>query len=76
MKRTSFVIGYLFLFVSESFAYDPPGPGGDPSGDPSNDPIGGGSAPIEEGWWILLVAAILYFGWKTYKRRLASFEMK
>jgi hypothetical protein len=57
------------LFISCIFA-DPPGPpspGGDPGGTPGGVPVGGQSASIDDGVFILIALGMIYGCYKIYE---------
>lgn len=64
-KQIALTLSCIFISGRNAFAFDPPGPGGDPSTNPNNDPLGGG-APLGDGLVFLILIGIIYAGLKIY----------
>ena len=73
-RKLFLLLTVIVVSLQSSFAYDPPGPGGDPTGNPNNEPLGGG-APLDEGYLFLLLAGMIYLGWKVYRNSQPSFSL-
>lgn len=65
-KQIAILLSFTLFIGRAAYAFDPPGPGGDPSTNPSNEPLGGG-APIGDGLVFLLLIGIIYAGLKIYQ---------
>jgi len=64
---------FLILIVSENlFAGDPPPVGGDPTDPGSGATPIGGSAPVGDGFMILLITVLIYLSYKYYYRYINS----
>jgi len=62
---TPLIVSLILIVSSSVFAGDPPPVGGDPGSDPLGTPIGG-SAPVGEGYLLIIGIVLLYAFYKYY----------